>query len=558
MQGIVLQHFLSTNDLARDLLSYCRIILAMRHSVLSPVADAARSAPSAARTGTKSSDSGPSADLFAAMVDSGARIDDAPQPASGNQASVQRTAGDASPATQGNAKAAIVTGDAAVAVAILPQLQAVQNPDVAANLTPQTLPIDPTLAKPGAEEKTNPGSGNTDGDAAPSADAEPALVPLPSVPADPAVAAPFGGMALATAVIAPQQPTDTAPATGQLVVGAVTATGTNSAPQVEAPSLQTGMTAGATASPQPQVDSADLPASATPRQSPVTPNSDQGADMVARAVSGEADAAAGVQTPSPANSGIVAQPDKPVIGAHQIAQSETAAETPAATDPGLRAQTGEAKADATAPSHAATSNLATSAHEKTHAAIRNEAAVDTAPAASAAAQPASVNMANWTHLTAAPATAPVTASVMIDATGSVPLTGLAVEIASRAVAGNTRFEIRLDPPELGRIDVRLDVDSKGQVTSHLTVERTDTLDLLRRDAPQLQRALQDAGLKTGDSALQFSLRDQSSGSGANADDGSRRRADQILIQSDEVIPAEITSRGYGRLVGSAGGLDIRV
>ena len=46
-------------------------------------------------------------------------------------------------------------------------------------------------------------------------------------------------------------------------------------------------------------------------------------------------------------------------------------------------------------------------------------------------------------------------------------------------------------------------------TSRLTVDRADTYDLLRRDAAGLERALQDAGLKTADNGLQFSLRDQS-------------------------------------------------
>ena len=63
-----------------------------------------------------------------------------------------------------------------------------------------------------------------------------------------------------------------------------------------------------------------------------------------------------------------------------------------------------------------------------------------------------------------------------------PAAGLAVEIAARAQTGQNRFEIRLDPPELGRIDVRLDIDSSGQVTSRLVVERADTLEHLRRDS----------------------------------------------------------------------------
>ena len=90
----------------------------------------------------------------------------------------------------------------------------------------------------------------------------------------------------------------------------------------------------------------------------------------------------------------------------------------------------------------------------------------------------------------------------------MPLEGLAVEIAARAQGGRNRFEIRLDPPELGRIDVRLDIDRSGQVTSRLVVEKAETLDVLRRDAHQLERALQDAGLKTSDNGMQFSLRDQ--------------------------------------------------
>ena len=96
------------------------------------------------------------------------------------------------------------------------------------------------------------------------------------------------------------------------------------------------------------------------------------------------------------------------------------------------------------------------------------------------------------------------------ATPRCAIAGLAVEIAARAQAGRNRFEIRLDPPELGRIDVRLDVDRSGQVTSRLIVERAETLDLLRRDAPELERALQQAGLKTADNGLQFALRDQRS------------------------------------------------
>jgi flagellar hook-length control protein FliK len=141
--------------------------------------------------------------------------------------------------------------------------------------------------------------------------------------------------------------------------------------------------------------------------------------------------------------------------------------------------------------------------------------------------------------------------------GAVPLSGLAVQIAATAKSGKSSFEIRLDPAELGRIDVRMNVDSQGQVTSHLTVERPETLAMLRQDAPQLQRALEDAGLKTSDSGLQFSLRDQSS-SGQNNGNGSGRNAQQLIISETDPVPAAVAGRTYSRALGSSGGVDIRV
>jgi flagellar hook-length control protein FliK len=131
-----------------------------------------------------------------------------------------------------------------------------------------------------------------------------------------------------------------------------------------------------------------------------------------------------------------------------------------------------------------------------------------------------------------------------------------MEIAASARGGKSRFEIRLDPADLGRIDVRIDVDRNGQITSHLTVEKPETLSLLRQDAPQLQRALDDAGFKTGDGGLQFSLRDQSSGQ--NNGDQTGRNPQRLVITNEEAIPTAIVGRSYGRMLGSSSGVDIRV
>ena len=139
----------------------------------------------------------------------------------------------------------------------------------------------------------------------------------------------------------------------------------------------------------------------------------------------------------------------------------------------------------------------------------------------------------------------------------MPVNGLAVEIAQYAQAGKSRFDIRLDPAELGRIDVRLEVDRHGNVTSHLTVEKPETLTMLRQDAPQLQRALEQAGMKTSDAGLQFSLRDQSSGQ-QNSGDNSGRPSQRLIISEDESMPAVTAGRNYGRMLGSSRGIDISI
>jgi flagellar hook-length control protein FliK len=139
---------------------------------------------------------------------------------------------------------------------------------------------------------------------------------------------------------------------------------------------------------------------------------------------------------------------------------------------------------------------------------------------------------------------------------AVPMSGLAVEIAGRAQAGKNNFEIRLDPPELGRIQVKLSVDRQGQVTSHLIADRADTLDLLRRDASGLERALQDAGLKTAGDGLQFSLRDQSFAGQQNG--GGQHNTSQIVAQDDALPALDLAASGYTRYSGRIGGVDIRV
>jgi flagellar hook-length control protein FliK len=86
------------------------------------------------------------------------------------------------------------------------------------------------------------------------------------------------------------------------------------------------------------------------------------------------------------------------------------------------------------------------------------------------------------------------------------LRALPLELGLQILRGNKEFTVRLDPAELGKVEVKLSTDEEGVVQAKLTVDRVDTLYLLQRDARTLERAFDQAGLKTSPDALQFQLR----------------------------------------------------
>jgi flagellar hook-length control protein FliK len=63
--------------------------------------------------------------------------------------------------------------------------------------------------------------------------------------------------------------------------------------------------------------------------------------------------------------------------------------------------------------------------------------------------------------------------------------------------------MRLDPPELGHVQIRIDRPLDAPARVEITVERTETLTLLLRDQPQLQRALDQAGVPPDGRSVTF-------------------------------------------------------
>ncbi|HET7083753.1 MAG TPA: flagellar hook-length control protein FliK [Rhizomicrobium sp.] len=148
----------------------------------------------------------------------------------------------------------------------------------------------------------------------------------------------------------------------------------------------------------------------------------------------------------------------------------------------------------------------------------------------------------------------LTQHIQVTATPAPNLPALAVEIAAKSQSGAKQFDIRLDPPELGRVDVRLSIDANGKASAHLSADQPQTLSLLQKDAPILTRALRDAGLDVSQDGLNFSLRQQGD-NGGNAGNGSRRPRGISLSAAVSIDASALTAayRGPGN-----GRLDIRV
>jgi flagellar hook-length control protein FliK len=143
-----------------------------------------------------------------------------------------------------------------------------------------------------------------------------------------------------------------------------------------------------------------------------------------------------------------------------------------------------------------------------------------------------------------------------------PLHVLPIEIGLRALAGARQFEIRLDPGELGRVDVSLSISESGEVSAKMVVDRVETLHLLQRDARTLERAFEQAGLKPSDAGVDISLRDPADQSGfrqnRQQDEASQQRRGPVTgSETDENTSIPALSAPLRRFV-RLGGVDMSV
>lgn len=140
---------------------------------------------------------------------------------------------------------------------------------------------------------------------------------------------------------------------------------------------------------------------------------------------------------------------------------------------------------------------------------------------------------------------------------------VAVHVRKAVDDGQNQITIRLNPTELGRIDVKLEVGRDGTLRASFAAEQANTLEALRNDSRQLERALQEAGLKPDAGGLNFSMRgDNRENAQAFADLGREQRgranwSDDNAGNSANAAPAPVQAN-YRAARRAAGGLDLAV
>lgn len=142
----------------------------------------------------------------------------------------------------------------------------------------------------------------------------------------------------------------------------------------------------------------------------------------------------------------------------------------------------------------------------------------------------------------------------IDATAQI-----AAQILRRLEGRSTRFEMALMPEELGRVDVKLDIDAEGRLNARLAFDNPLAAIDLRGRADELRRQLEQAGFQLADDAFEFAERDTGSSAfdrGQDTRDGSTRAFAAAASRNADIDIAQPPS--WMALSLSPSGVDLKV
>lgn len=162
-----------------------------------------------------------------------------------------------------------------------------------------------------------------------------------------------------------------------------------------------------------------------------------------------------------------------------------------------------------------------------HAAMVPDGAADSAVATAVADRAAAVRMEPPIETTAATLPGDSRAEGargLLSSAGPAPLTNdgpdagalgltpqLTVAIVRQATDGLDRVKVQLQPEELGTIEIALELGDDGRARAAFLAERPETVDLLRREAGDLERALRQVGVEVATGDMSFAPRNPQGG-----------------------------------------------
>jgi hypothetical protein len=285
----------------------------------------------------------------------------------------------------------------------------------------------------------------------------------------------------------------------------------------------------------PAATQAALVAAVTPKAAPAT-SAMAPDDGAAKDETGKADASANAAGVSNAATdallSLVAAPDAAEAAPAADMLAATAISTTATNAAPAAPKTAAAKDDAALVVDASSSNTSTSADDgktippaATTTASAQKVGVQTNAQAEAASAGGSALDAKVDGAQAAATTSTTTSTSMADALtarGQTTETGAAkpapalanapaavAQVYTRFIERHDgraqRFEIRLDPVELGQVDVRIEVGADKKVHAVLAAHDSAALGDLMKGQRALEQALSDAGIDLADGGLKFEL-----------------------------------------------------
>ena len=80
-----------------------------------------------------------------------------------------------------------------------------------------------------------------------------------------------------------------------------------------------------------------------------------------------------------------------------------------------------------------------------------------------------------------------------------------VNITKSAVKGVDKINIQLKPEDLGHIEVKMQISKDGKLQAHIIASRPETLEVLQKEIQNLERAFNEAGFQTDADSLSFSF-----------------------------------------------------